>query len=148
MKFPANRFLVAPLLVAALLHAPLARALPAADEDTASVDAITHALEVAWHSAATPLAVGPVVVVGDHAIADWQQGTRGGRALMAKSAAGWQVVLCAGDALLRATFLQQAGISAAESGMLVTALAHAEASLDATTRHRLSMFDGTVRHHP
>lgn len=57
-----------------------------------------------------PLVVEPVAVAGDYALADWEQGEMGGRALLRKKNGNWEVVLCAGDEIREAQALRSAGI--------------------------------------
>jgi hypothetical protein len=51
-----------------------------------------------------PLQIGPVVAVGDHAVAGWTQGDGGGRALMRRKGHEWSIVLCGGTSSNPMTF--------------------------------------------
>ena len=117
---------------------------PAATPDETAINAL---LMKTWHSSEQPLQLGPLVINGDHAIADWQQGERGGRALLAKSANVWTVTLCAGDALKSAAYLIEAGVPPAQAAALAAALAAAEKSLDEPALRRMASFDGALKHH-
>ena len=77
------------------------------------------------------MSIDPVVVAGGHAIAGWSQGDMGGRALLRKKDADWEVVLCAGDDLKKADLLTKAGMSHASCKALAAALAKSEASASA-----------------
>ena len=61
--------------------------------------AIRQALMQAFDKPHARLSVEPVVVVGQHAVAGWAQGERGGRALLYRHGTAWQIAACAGDAL-------------------------------------------------
>lgn len=112
--------------------------------------AIRHVLMHTFDRPEARLKVDPVVVRRDWAIADWQQGDRGGRALMRRSddGKGWEINLCSGDGLKSARMLQDTGMSPADAQALAAALAKAEAKLDAKTLARLASFEGTVRMGP
>ena len=79
------------------------------------VDAITAVMKAQFDTPENPLAVAPVVVEGDHALASWEQGGKGGRALLAKGHMGWEIVLCGGKDLQMPSFLGQHGVASPES---------------------------------
>jgi hypothetical protein len=114
----------------------------AADSDAA---AIRHVLMSSFDKPEARLLVGPVVVVGTHALAGWAQGERGGRAMLYRHGDQWQVALCSGDGLKQVSVLREAGIDAADAKALVEALASAEARLPAALIAKFSTFDGLVR---
>lgn len=114
-------------------------------DDTA---AITHVLKAQFDRPEAPLLVQPVVVQGQHAVAGWQQGERGGRALLQRDATshgGWAITLCAGDGLRQASVTQQAGVLPRDAQALQAALAQAEQRMPAAQRQRLSTFEGVMR---
>ena len=93
------------------------------------------------------------MVQGEHALAGWVQGQRGGRALLRRQGPTWQVHVCGGDGLKAPAALVDAGLKPAAAKALVKALLTAEAGLPATQRAKFSSFDGLVRmnaqgHHP
>jgi len=90
------------------------------------------------------LRVAPVVVAGAYAIADWEQGDLGGRALLRRSASGWSVMLCAGDQIRSADALARAGVPAADAVRLAQDLMVAERAVSAETLARMARFDGVV----
>ncbi len=61
-----------------------------------------------------PLGVEPVVVEGDHALASWAQGDKGGRALLERREGQWVIVLCGGPDLRMPAFLTEHGVSDAD----------------------------------
>jgi hypothetical protein len=126
-------------------HHAGAPASPRAAE--ADLDAIRAVLLKTWDQPQARLAVDPIVVQGDVAIAGWQQGERGGRALLRRraDARGWSVAVCAGDGLKDAELLRDAGVPAVDAHALARRLAQAESRLDARTLARFASFDGLVR---
>ena len=114
----------------------------AAATDAAAIVAQMRAI---WEKPETPLDAGPVAVEGDHAVADWTQGARGGRALLRREHGQWVTVLCAGDGIRSAEGLQAVGVPAAEATALAAKLAKAEQAVPAERLARMSAFLGVVR---
>ncbi len=136
-----------PVRAALLLVAFASAALPAAAQTTRADEvAINKVLQATWGTGPQPLEVKPVVIVGEHALAGWTQGPRGGRALLSRSKPGeWAVAVCGGDGLKDAKVLEQAGISRADARGLAAAVAKADAALPAERRARFASFEGMVR---
>jgi len=128
-----------PLLLLALAG-PLSAWAATPDED-----AIRAVLMAEFDKPDARLAVQPVVVAGQHAIAGWFQGSRGGRALMRRHGSAWQIVLCSGHGLKNPQALRDAGIPSGAAARLLEDLARAEAALSPARRQQVSSFDGTVR---
>ena len=82
----------------------------------------------------------PVVVSGNHAIADWTQAGLGGRALLRREKGQWTIVVCAGDGLKQAKGIEQAGVPPAVAGMLATQLAKAEQNVPGERLKRFGLF--------
>lgn len=141
-------------LLAGVLGLCIALAPAAAQTARADEGAIHKVMQASWGGSAQRLEVGPVVIVGDHAVAGWTQGARGGRALLARSKPGaWAVAVCGGDGLKDAGVLEQAGISPADARGLAAALVKADAALPKEKRAKFASFEGMVRvepggHHP
>jgi hypothetical protein len=116
----------------------------APSNDPAAVRAV---LMYTWDRPGAPLKVHPVVVQGRYAIAGWQQGERGGRALLVRSTASghWVVTLCAGDGLKDPALLRDAGVAPAQARALLRSLERAERGLTPPERARLASFDGLLR---
>ena len=130
------------LLLAGLL-APLSAAWAKPADDEAAIRGL---LMKAFDKPESRLAVAPVVVRGRYALAGWTQGSRGGRALMARPEGGaWDISVCGGDNLLATDTLTLTGLSAADAQALAQAMRQAEAGLPAATRARFASFDGLVR---
>jgi periplasmic copper chaperone A len=91
-----------------------------------------------------PLLVDPVSVEGAFAIAGWSQGGGGGRALLQRTGANWQIVLCAGDALLQPATLIGAGMAQDAATRLVAHVRAAEARLPVARREQFTHFAGVI----
>jgi len=114
-------------------------------EPPADQAAIRQVMMAQFDKPEARLAVAPVVVVGDAAVAGWSQGDRGGRALLFRKHGKWQIAACAGDALKEAKVLRDAGVSAGDADTLAMNLAKAEGALPADLRAKFSTFDGYLR---
>ncbi len=129
------------MAVLAILAGPALAASPPADE----AQRIAATMKAEFDQPGQPLMVEPVSVEGGFAIAGWRQGSAGGRALLQRNAGQWQIVLCAGDALLREETLTSAGMPADAARRLVGRVRAAEARLQPATRTQLSSFSGIAR---
>lgn len=127
----------AALILALIIAAGNAYAGP---EETA----ISNMLVRMFDKPGSRLAVGPVVVSGDHAVADWAQGDMGGRALLRRRHNEWSIVLCAGDQIKAQDAMIKAGVPASDASRLSFGLASAEALLDPKQRASFSRFEGLV----
>ena len=143
------RFVLAAATVASLA---LAAAPSRADEAHDSA-AIRGLMKGQFERPEAPLAVDPLVVLGDHALAGWIQGDMGGRALLGKRHGKWTILFCSGDALKSAKTLTELGIAKEAAAKLEAELAAAEGKMEPARRAMLSRFDGLVKigedgHHP
>lgn len=136
-------------VLALLVWMALACAIHVCAEETASslkdVEAIRALMVSTWGKPEATLVVEPVVVDGDHALAGWTQGKRGGRALLHKSAGKWAIVLCSGDPLKYAPVLVEAGVPGTTAEHLARDLAEAERLLPAEQVALFSTFEGVVQ---
>ena len=123
----------------ALLFVQVGHAAAASDGD-----AILQLLMKTFDRPDARLAVDPVVVANDHAVADWIQDNRGGRALLKRKAGQWMLVLCSGDAIKSAEALRHAGEPTSDAARLAANLESVESSLPADHRALLDTFEGTV----
>ncbi|WP_375249624.1 copper uptake system-associated protein [Sphingomonas sp.] len=116
---------------------------PAVDiaPDVAAIEAQMHAR---FDRPDARLDAGPVVVSGDHAVADWTQGPMGGRALFERREGKWALVLCSGDALKQIDRLKQARVPDADAEAIVRELGDAEKHVQAERLARMRSFTGTV----
>lgn len=106
--------------------------------------AIRTLMAAEWDKPDAKLLVDPLVVDGDHALAGWTQGSRGGRALLRKSSGKWAVVLCSGDPLKYASALIEAGVEKDSADRLARGLAEAERQLPPQQVALFSTFEGVV----
>lgn len=126
-----------------LLCAVLCNAAWAANGDDRQ--AIEHLMKLTWERPDAVLDVSPVTIEGEHAIAGWTQGERGGRALLRRDGETWKVVLCAGDGLLDVATLRDAGLSSEQAASLSQSVHMAEAALPAARVKQFALFKGTVQ---
>lgn len=108
---------------------------------------IREATEAHFGSRLVPIEIGPVIVSGEHAIADWTQGDYGGRALFERGDHGWMLLLCSGDSIRRADNLERAGVPRFNAGWIADRLAEAEAALPAERLARMKRFVGNAADH-
>jgi copper(I)-binding protein len=106
---------------------------------------IAQVLHAGFDRPGQPLSVEPVSVEGPFAIAGWSQGGNGGRALLQRMGTQWQIVLCAGDALLQPVTLTGAGMAQDAATRLVANQRIAESHLPAATREQFARFAGMVK---
>jgi hypothetical protein len=92
-----------------------------------------------------PLAVEPVTVLDNYAVAGWTQGKKGGRALMQKDHGQWVFAVCAGKGLTQAKVLETTGMNSAQAKNLAQAVMLAEAKLSAGKRDLFDSFEGMVK---
>jgi hypothetical protein len=92
----------------------------------------------------SPLLVEPIVVRGNHAVAGWEQGDGGGRALLRRLDGKWLIWLCSGDALKNPQALTEMGVPKADAAVIAQNVTAEEAKLPPAKRERFSKFDGVV----
>lgn len=109
--------------------------------DVAVIEAQMHAR---FDRPDAKLDAGPIVVSGNHAVADWTQGPMGGRALFERHDGAWTIVLCSGEALREAAFLKQARVPAPDAEAIARLLRDVERGLAPVRRAKMRSFIGTV----
>lgn len=92
-----------------------------------------------------PLAVSPISVEGDYAVADWQQGGRGGRAFLQKDKDQWFIAVCGGSGLTQASVMQSMGMKPDAAARLASTVVLAESKLGADMRKLFDGFEGMVK---
>ena len=117
----------------------------AAPAPSAEVARIRDAMKATWDKPGQPLLVDPVVTEGEHGVASWAQGERGGRAVLRRHGSEWKVLVCGGDGLKSAAALKETGVPARSAERLAQALAAAEAKLPRDLVHKFSLFGQTMR---
>jgi hypothetical protein len=128
-------------LVAAVLLAFVCAGPAAAGPDE---DAVRHLLSATFDKPEFRIVVGPIVVIGHHAVAGWSQGDTGGRALLQRHSDSWSLILCSGDGIKSAEALRQAGLPAAEATALSGRLAEAEREISPARLALFAKFEGTM----
>ena len=124
-----------------------------AGADEASISQLLHTM---FDKSNETVAVEPVLVAGDYAVADWAQGQMGGRALLRRQHQSWTLILCAGDGIKSREALARVGVPATGAQKLESDMIAAEAKLAPERVAMLSRFEGLVRmdgketatHHP
>ncbi|GAB1477672.1 hypothetical protein MASR2M74_02140 [Paracoccaceae bacterium] len=104
--------------------------------------AIVAIMKAQFDTPENPLTVEPVVVEGEHALASWAQGDKGGRALLERRDGVWTIVLCGGADLRMPAFLTEHGVSSADA--LSKMFNTAEDALGAEKVSLYSSFEGVV----
>lgn len=105
--------------------------------------AVLTVMKAQFDKPEAPLAVDPVVVMGDDAIASWVQGAMAGRALLRRGDDGqWTIQLFAGQELRDPAFLRAHGVTGA--GMLSQMFNTAEDGLGTDKVSLFSTFEGVV----
>ncbi len=103
--------------------------------------AIRQTMLAIWDKPEAPLYIDPVVIQGDHAVADWQQGERRGRALLRWQDNEWVIIGCAGKRFREVAGLQQAWVSSATAAVLAAAINAAETDLPVAIVQQLDQFE-------
>lgn len=119
---------------------PLAMAQSSANQADTEVRALL------MHSFDRPeerLKIEALMVVGEHALASWAQGTRGGRALLRRRHGHWAIVACGGDGLIDPAALADADIPRDERQRLLAGMKAQEARLSAAQRQLFGSFGAT-----
>ena len=139
------------MLIAALFSSPVFAHEPhahSASHAMTDAQAIEHNMKKLFDKPDAPLAVAPITIEGDYAMAGWFQSGKGGRALLKKEKGQWSIQVCGGDGLKKASALSQTGMPSATAERLVAKVQTAEAKLSADELKKLSMFDGIVKVDP
>lgn len=140
---PIHFFLIAALFCSPVFaHEPLAHSAAHAMTDA---QAIEFNMKKLFDKPEAPLAVAPITIEGDYALAGWIQSGKGGRALLKKEKGQWSIQVCGGDGLKKASALSQTGMPSAIAERLVSKVLTAEAKLSEDQLKKLSMFDGIVK---
>lgn len=113
-------------------------------EDTADQAAIRKVISGTWGTAEAPVSIDPVVTQGDHAVAGWTWGERGGRALLSRKKDTWVVELCSGDGLKESELLKQAGVPPEQADRLAASVAEAERKQPSARVKQFGTFEGVM----
>jgi hypothetical protein len=132
------------LAVVGLMILLLTISLVSAVADTKKIVAIETAIKNQWDKPNHPIRVPVIVVHGDHAIADWIQEPRGGRALLMYNNSEWQTIFCGDVLLTKKVHLVNAGVPDSDAEYLANALAQAETNLTVSDMELINRFKGLV----
>jgi len=127
------------MIALALLAAACA---PSADKSETDIKAL---MKAQFEKPNAPLTVDPIAVEGAFAVADWTQGSAGGRALLQKGAKGWLLVLCGGESLRTVQGLMRLGVPDDQAAAIAKELAREEKSVSAGRLAAMARFSGEVR---
>ena len=86
----------------------------------------------------------PIVIEGKVALADWTQGQKGGRALLRRKHADWEIIACGGAGFKDPSAIAVAGISKEIANNITAKLKTAETVLSPQKIKQLDSFDGVV----
>jgi hypothetical protein len=111
------------------------------------VDAVRGLLARTFDKPDSKLVSGPIAMEKAYAIADWMQGESGGRALLRREDAGWQIISCGGASIRTLKTLIDAGLAKADAETLLLKLQEAEQGLSAEHLHAFDHFRGQNKHH-
>jgi len=93
----------------------------------------------------------PIIIDGHYALADWIQGTKGGRVLLHFGQGEWQIVACGGAGFNDVNVLVSVGVTLDTAQQLVNQLNQAEQTLSAEHIRQVNLFDmsdgATSPHH-
>jgi hypothetical protein len=88
--------------------------------------------------------ISPIVIEGKVAIADWVQGQKGGRALLRRKHADWEIIACGGAGFKDPSGIAAVGISKEIATNITAKLSAAEAKLPPQLVKQFDSFDGVV----
>ena len=86
----------------------------------------------------------PIVIEGKVALADWTQGQKGGRALLRRKHADWEIIACGGAGFKDSGAIAATGISKEIANNITVKLKTEEAKLSPQKIKQLDSFDGVV----
>ena len=110
--------------------------------------AITKTMKSMFDKADAPLSVDAVTASSAYSLASWTQKSKGGRALLKKAGAKWEIVVCGGKDLLQTTVLEKVGLSHQQAHKLVSDLKKIENQLPVSKRQQFDSFQlGEQSHH-
>ena len=147
---PASYLLLAMLVALSLPPAVAAAAEPAAQTPALTRQQQQQLLQQMQHNWPQQLRTGPASSVDQLTLISWWHQGKAGRALWRYHAEQqhWQLLLCAGKALLDPAYLQQLGLTASQAQQLSKAQQSAETVLSEDERLALDSFMATAAQHP
>jgi hypothetical protein len=138
-----KRFLISILGVVSLLAFVLNASAHSQTEEV-SQEKIKTLISKTFDQPKLPVKTGPIVIEGKVAIADWTQGQKGGRALLRRKHADWEIIACGGAGFKDPSAIASAGISKEIANNITAKLKTAETVLPPQKIKQLDSFDGVV----
>jgi hypothetical protein len=132
------------LAVVGLMILLLTISLVSAVAETKKIVAIETVIKNQWDKPNHPIRVPVIVVHGDHAIADWIQEPRGGRALLIYNNSEWQTIFCGDVNMKHVSNLISAGVPYNDAKKLAATLEEKEKRLSDTDKALIDSFKGIV----
>ena len=105
-----------------------------------SGDEVKQMLSQTFDKPNNPVTTEVVVVQGNYALADWTQGSKGGRALLVKTPESWKVLVCGGEGLTRVDNIKGARVPEKTAQSLVSQLVDNEKMLSNEKIKRINSF--------
>ncbi|MDX1914787.1 MAG: copper uptake system-associated protein [Methylophilus sp.] len=112
--------------------------------EVAQTAAVEATIKAQWEKPNHPIRVPVVVMSGEHAIADWIQEPKGGRALLKLTDGHWHTLMCGDANLAQTNHLISAGVPLADAERLSIALKQAETKLSQDERATINSFNGMI----
>ena len=126
-----NKKILAILLV--LIHSQFALAAEGGDE-------VKRMLSRTFDKPNNPVTTEAIVIQDNYALADWTQGSKGGRVLLVKTRVSWKVLVCGGEALLRIDNIKGARVPEKTAQLLVSQLIDNEKMISNEKLKRINSF--------
>jgi hypothetical protein len=140
-----NLPLLGRLAIAVLLVSSLAsNAMAHAQTEEESQKRIKSLISSTFDQPNLKVTASPIVIEGKVAIADWTQGSKGGRALLRRKHEHWEIIACGGAGFKEADGIAAAGISKEIANNITAKLKTEEAKLPAQKIKQFDSFDGVV----
>ena len=107
-----------------------------------SGDDVKQMLSRTFDKPNNPVTTEAVVVQDNYALADWTQGSKGGRVLLVKTPESWKVLVCGGEALLKLYNIKGARVPEKTAQSLVSQLVDNEKMISNEKIKRINSFKG------
>ena len=105
-------------------------------------DGVEQMLRRTFGKPNNPVTTEAIVVQDNYALADWTQGSIGGRVLLVKTPESWKVLVCGGEALMRVDNIKGARVPEKTAQLLVSQLVDSEKMISNEKIKRINSFKG------
>lgn len=119
----------------ALIHSQLVLAAGSGDE-------VKLMLSRTFDRPNNPVTAEAIVIQDNYALADWMQGSKGGRVLLVKTHESWKVLVCGGDALMKVDNIKSARVPEKTARSLISQLMDSEKTISKEKLERINAFKG------